>query len=191
MAGGFMPTLQKTVTTVSLKTRPESGLDAGMRRVGPALTRAAVETAGAFLCVPASQSSAWDAPRIAVPDAMHCSQMNIGEKYRLLCNLTVDRNGWNKLFEAGVPDQIMLDAFCELANCICGTILADAGFYDEFGNLIPCVPCNGASRPGGDARTERGSMLAGGAWIHFSFSVQESLAQGTESADSENLSAAA
>lgn len=173
-----MPTLQKTAPMVTPENRPESGLDAGMRRTGPALMRAAVETAGAFFAVPASQSTAWDAPRVAVPDAMHCSQMNIGDKYRLLCNLTVDRNDWNKLFGAGVSDQIMLDAFCELANCICGTILTDTGFHDEFGYLIPCVPCNGASRPGGEARTERGSMLVGGAWIRFSFSVQESPAQG-------------
>ncbi|MEO6095819.1 MAG: hypothetical protein ABIW76_09085 [Fibrobacteria bacterium] len=186
-----MPTLQKTAPTVSPTTRSASGMDACMRRIGTTMMRAAVETAGAFLMVPASQSSAWDAPRIAVPDAMHCSQMNIGENYRLLCNLNVDRNAWNKLFSAGVPDQIMLDAFCELANCISGAILADADFRDEFGYLIPCVPCNGASRPLGEARTERGCMLVGGAWVNFSFSMQESLAQGTVSADSANVSAVA
>jgi hypothetical protein len=186
-----MPTLQKTAPIATLKTRPESPIEGGMRRLGPVIMRAAVETAGAFLCVPATTVSPWDAPRIAVPDAMHCSQMNIGEQYRMLCNMTVDRNVWSKLFGAEVTEQMMLDAYCEMANCICGAILADAAFADEFGYLIPCVPCNGASRPGGEARTERGSMLVGGAWIHFSISVQESLSQCADSSDPESFSAAA
>jgi hypothetical protein len=171
-----MPTLQHTAASpapASAASRPECPINGGMRRLAPSLMRAAVDTAGAFLCVPASLGSAWEAPRTAIPEALHCSQMNIGEKYQLLCNLSVDKADWYKLFTAGVGEQIRMDAYCEMANCICGAVLADAAFTDEFGYLIPCVPCNGASRPDGEARTERGSMLVGGAWIRFSFTVQE------------------
>lgn len=173
-----MPTLQTPTAPIS---RPASGssataecpIESGMQRLAPVLRRVAVETAGAFLCVPASLGSAWEAPRTAVPEALHCSQMNIGEKYQLLCNLSVNKSDWSKLFTSGVNEQIRMDAYCEMANCICGTVLAEADFTGEFGYLIPCVPCNGASRLEGEVIVEQGSMLVGGAWVHFSFAVQE------------------
>ncbi|GEM_PF-2294636 len=157
----------------TLIARTECPIESGLRRLSTSMMRATVETAGAFLAVPASLGSPWEAPRLSIPDAMHCSQMNIGEKYRLLCNLTVDKTAWDKLFPADISAQIKLDAYSELANCICGTVLADPMFTDEFGYLIPCVPCNGASRPEGAALNERGSMIVGGTWIHFTFAVQE------------------
>jgi hypothetical protein len=171
-----MPTLQKTPETRSLPiVRQPCPIEAGMRRLAASLTRTAAETAGAFFCSQASLESPWEAPRIADTDSLHCSQKNIGEKYELLCNLTADKAGYDTLFPEGISDQIKMDAYCELANCICGSILADTAFSEEFGYLIPCVPCSGAGRPASGSRTVRGSFRLAGAWIHFSFAVQEAV----------------
>jgi hypothetical protein len=172
-----MPTLQQTVSlpnSDSTQRRFQACLvEAAFDRIAPMLMRSAAETSAAFLCVPASLGSAWDAPRLSIPDAMHCSQMNMGDKHQFLFNLSVEKAQWSKLFADSIPDSIKLDAYCELANCICGTILADAAFTDEFGYMIPCVPCNGASRPTVDSRIKAGSMLVGGAWIRFTFAIRE------------------
>jgi hypothetical protein len=148
-------------------------IDAALRRLAPNLARAASETAGAFFSVPVSLASTWDAPRIPELGRIHCSQKNIGEKYEMLCNLTADRFEWDKLFPADVPAQIKLDAYCELANCICGTLLADPGFTDWFGYLIPCVPCSGAGCSGSGSHSIQGALRLSGTWILFSFGVKE------------------
>ncbi|HKP98138.1 MAG TPA: hypothetical protein VJ385_20580 [Fibrobacteria bacterium] len=168
-----MPTLQGTP-----KTRPNPAaracpIESGMRRVAPSLARAATETAGAFFCTQAALGTAWEAPGIPETSRLCCSQMNIGEKFELLCNLTTDTAEYAKLFPAGVPDPIRMDAYCELANCICGAILADERFLGEFGYLIPCVPCSGAGSVAAGSRTVRGAFRLAGAWIHFSFAVRE------------------
>lgn len=171
-----MPTLQETPEIRPLPiARPPCPIESGMRRLAASLTRTAAETAGAFFCSQAFPGSAWEAPRIAVKETLRCSQKNIGEKYELLCNLTADKAGYDTLFPEGVSDQLKMDAYCELANCICGSILADSAFSEEFGYLIPCVPCSGAARPAAGSRTVRGSLRLAGAWIHFSFAVQEAV----------------
>jgi hypothetical protein len=137
------------------------------------LMSAAAETSAAFLCVPAALGSAREAPRFSIPDALHCSQMNMGDKHQFLFNLSVDKSQWNRLFAGAIPDSVKLDAYCELANCICGAVLADAAFTGEFGCMIPCVPCNGASRPAADSPIEGGTMIVGGALIHFTFAIRE------------------
>ena len=175
-----MPTLQQPSLAPAFQAKQaardksqDRPVEREFDRIAPALKRAAAETAGAFLCVPAALGSGGEAPRLSIPDALHCSQMNMGDKHQLLFNLSVEKPEWDKLFDGGIPDAIKLDAYCELANCICGTILADDGFTGEFGYMIPCVPCNGASRPAADSRVERGSMIVGGAWIHFTFALRE------------------
>jgi hypothetical protein len=172
-----MPTLQRTdstpaseATQTQLRACPIQG---SLDRIAPMLMRAAAETSAAFLCVPAALGSARKAPRFSIPDAMHCSQMNMGDKHQFLFNLSVEKAQWNKLFAGPIPDSIKLDAYCELANCICGTILADGEFTDEFGYMIPCVPCNGASRPAADAHIEGGTLIVGGALIHITFAIRE------------------
>ena len=172
-----MPTLQQPVITPAFDAMPgqsrDRDVDPGLGRIAPRLKRTAADTAAAFLSVPAALGSAREAPRFSIPDALHCSQMNMGDKHQLLFNLSVEKAQWNSLFSCDMTDCIRLDAYCELANCICGAILADSEFTGEFGCMIPCVPCNGASRPAEGSRIERGSMIVGGAWIHFTLALRE------------------
>lgn len=148
-------------------------IDAALRKLAPNLARAASETAGAFFNLPAALATTWDAPRIPELGRIHCSQKNVGDKYEMICNLTADKFGWDKLFPAGADEQLKMDAYCELANCMCGTLLADPGFTDWFGYLIPCVPCSGAGCAGEGAQTIKGALRLNGAWILFSFAVRE------------------
>ncbi len=166
--------MHKTAKPKHEELLPDTGfpIDAALRRLGPNLARAASETAGAFFSAPASLAATWEAPRIPELGRIHCSQKNIGEKYELLCNLTADKFEWEKLFPADVDGQLKMDAYCELANCICGTLLADPAFTDWFGYLIPCVPCSGAGCASAEAHSIQGALRISGAWILFSFSVQ-------------------
>jgi hypothetical protein len=148
-------------------------IDAALRKLAPNLARAASETAGAFFNVPASLASSWEAPRIPELGRIHCSQKNVGEKYEMICNLTADKFEWEKLFPAGVDERLKMDAYCELANCMCGALLADPGFSDWFGYLIPCVPCSGSGRAGEGSHAIKGALRLNGAWILFSFAVRE------------------
>ncbi len=175
-----MPTLEKRI-----ETRPqafamgESLIESEMRRLGPSLARTVAETAGAFFNSPATLEAAWAAPRLPEGRALRCSQENIGEKYGLLCDLSADMGEYARLFPAGVSDSIKLDAYCELANCICGAILADADFADEFGYLIPCVPCSGAGRLSAGTRSMSGAFRLKDAWIRFSLTVQAAVPAAT------------
>ena len=144
-----------------------------MRRAAASFARAAAETAEAFFSSPAAAATAWEAPRLPEGRALYCSQRNIGERYELLLNLAADKSEFGALFPAEVPEAIRMDAYCELANCICGTLLADEGFAGEFGSLIPCVPCSSSGRVTAGARAFRGAFRLRGAWIRYSFSVQE------------------
>jgi hypothetical protein len=148
-------------------------LDAVLRKLAPNLARAASETASAFFNAPVSLAPAWEAPRAAEGGRIHCSQKNLGEKYEMVCNLTVDKAGWDRLFPPDLDERMRMDAYCELANCICGALLADPGFADWFGYLIPCVPCTGPGCPGEGAQAARGALRLNGAWILFSFAVRE------------------
>ena len=180
-----MLTLQKAASPAIAKPEeilPVTGfpIDAALRRLGPNLARAASETAGAFFSVPVSLAATWEAPRIAELGRIHCSQKNIGEKYEMICNLTADKFEWEKLFPDDVDGQLKMDAYCELANCMCGTLLADPAFTDWFGYLIPCVPCSGAGCSGEGAHSIQGALRLGGAWILFSFAVQEAEASAVQ-----------
>ena len=172
-----MPTLQRTdITPASgaAKRQPRAcPIEGSLGRIAPMLMRSAVETSSAFLRVPGALGSEREAPHFSIPEAMHCSQMNMGDRHQFLFNLSVEKAQWDSLFSGDMTDCIKLDAYCELANCICGSIMADDAFTDEFGYMIPCVPCNGASRPAGDARIAGGSMMLGGAWIRFTFAIRE------------------
>ncbi|MDQ3003510.1 MAG: hypothetical protein M3Y08_19905, partial [Fibrobacterota bacterium] len=167
-----MQTLHQYIQTSSIDLgREPSTIESGLRRLAPSLARAAAETAGAFFCTQATLCTIWEAPRIPKARSLNCSQKNIGEKFELICNLSTDIAEWGNLFAADVPDQIKLDAYCELANCICGSLMADPGFSDEFGYLIPCVPCTDAGRQDPGSRIMRGSFRLSGTWVHFSFAV--------------------
>ena len=148
-------------------------IEAAMRNLAPSVAKAASETVSAFFSAPASLASAWEAPRIPESSRMQCSQKNVGEKYGMMCNLTADKHGWDRLFPSDADDRFKMDAFCELANCICGTLLADGAFADWFGYLIPCVPCSGPGCALAGAQSVKGALRLKGAWILFSFAVSE------------------
>lgn len=169
-----MATLEKcSQAPARTASETDSRIDHGLRRLGLSLTRTVSETAGAFFCVQASPETVWEAPLTAEADALHCSQKNLGEKYELICGLSADRLEIAHLFPKGASEAMVVDAYCELANCICGAILADAGFADEFGYLIPCVPRPGMDRLPPGSRMLRGAFSLQGAWIRFSLAVRQ------------------
>lgn len=142
-----------------------------LQRMGSTLARTAAETAGAFFCAEASLPRGHAVPRFSEFGALRCSQKNVGDRHEMICNLAVDEKEWNALFKSGETEDLKKDAFSELANCICGAVLAHPGFTDEFGYLIPCVPCSGpALIPQGSSRL-KGAFKMGGAWIRYSFTV--------------------
>jgi hypothetical protein len=142
-----------------------------LQRMASPLARAAAETAGAFFCAEASLPRSRAIPRFSEFGALRCSQKNVGDKHEMICNLAVDQKEWDRLFKAGESEELKKDAFSELANCICGAVLAHPLFSDEFGYLIPCVPCSGpAVLPSGSSRL-KGAFKMGGAWIRYSFRV--------------------
>lgn len=150
----------------------KASLEAAIRRLGPSMARVASETAGAFFASNAVLGSDLSViPRLPDLGALRCSQKNIGEKHEMICNLAVEKSEWDRLFTAGESEDFRLDAFCEMANCICGGLLAEAAFTDEFGYLIPCVPYSGHSKAPAGSRGYRSAFRMGGAWIHFSITV--------------------
>jgi hypothetical protein len=166
-----MPASYQSVTNA--ETFP---IDAALRKLAPSLARAASETVSAFLGAPAALVPAWEAPRIPEAGRLHCSQKNMGEKYEMICNLTFDKADLDRLFPGFPDERLRQDACCELANCICGALLADPAFADWFGYMIPCVPCSGPGCMGEEARAVKGALRLNGAWILFSFAVAESRA---------------
>src|SRR5690349_18127936 len=130
--------------TLHSSTQHQDGTRSGLQRLSTSRSRTSAETAGALsLADAAVAQTRAAAPRFSDLDAMRCSQKNVGDKYEMICNLTVDRAEWNGVFVNGEPDDLKRDAYSELGNCICGAVLAHAGFTEEFGYLIPCVPCSG------------------------------------------------
>lgn len=159
-----------SITTLKAKT----DLEIALLRLGPSLSRTAAETAGAFItaqAVPATDGSV--IPGLPDLGVLHCSQKNIGEKLELVCNLSVEKAEWERLFGVGESEEFCIDAFCEMANCICGSLIADPAFTDEFGYLIPCVPCAGPGKPHPGTRGFGGAFRLGGAWVHFSLAMQQ------------------
>lgn len=155
-----------------LQGKPE--LETALRRLGPSLSRVAADTAGAFLSAEAVPATDWRViPRLPDLGLLRCSQRNLGEKHEMVCNLSVEKSDWERLLGISADEEFCLDAFCEMANCICGSLIADPAFTDEFGHLIPCVPYAGHGKAAPLSRSHRGAFRMGGAWIHFSISVRE------------------
>jgi hypothetical protein len=158
-----------------LHGKPE--MDAVLKRLAPSLSRLAAQTAGDFLSAEAVPASDFRViPRLPDLGLLRCSQKNIGEKLEMVCNLSVEKSEWERLFGAGASEEFCIDAFCEMANCICGSLIADPGFTDEFGYLIPCVPYAGHGKAIPASRSYRGAFRLGGAWVHFSISLQDASA---------------
>lgn len=143
-----------------------------LHQLGPAMARIAAETSGAFLmseAVPATDCTV--VPRLPDLGILRCSQKNIGEKREMALSLAVDKAEWDRLFAGGEAEDFRVDAFCEMCNCACGGILADAAFTDAFGYLIPCVPHTGPAKAPLSARSYRAAFRIGGAWVHMTLSV--------------------
>lgn len=154
-------------------------LEADRRRLGSSLSRVAAATAAAFLSTEAVMASEWSViPRLPDLGVLRCSQKNIGERHSMVCNMSVEKAEWIRLLENPVDEDFSIDAFCELANCICGGLIAEASFTDEFGFLTPCVPYAGHSRIPATARTYRGAFRLAGAWVHFSISISMDATEG-------------
>jgi hypothetical protein len=142
-------------------------------RLETSIGRIIAETAGAFAAADVFPLPDWMAiPRLPDLGILRCSQKNIGDRHEMICNLSVGKSEWQRLIGACEDEAFCLDALCEMANCVCGSLLADAAFADAFGFLIPCVPCAGYCQAGADSATCRGAFRLGGAWIHYAISVQ-------------------
>jgi hypothetical protein len=168
-----MPAVKTMLPQSALPGTELFPIDSAMRKLAPSLARAVSETVSAFFNAQVSLVPAWEAPRIPALGAIHCSQKNLGERFEMICNLTADKGGWDRLFPALTDEGIRLDAYCELANCICGALVADAAFADWFGYLIPCVPCSGPGCVGDGSHSVNGALRLKGSCILFSFAVRE------------------
>jgi hypothetical protein len=153
---------------------PGYSLEDSLNRLASSLTRATSETANAFFCISApAPTKDSNALRESGEIGSHtCSQRNIGDKFEMICNLEVGKADWNSFFTAGESDRFKLDTFCEMANCICGSLLSDPGFSDQFGYMIPCVPWSLSSAPQSNAGTLRGAFRLSEILVYFSISVQ-------------------
>ena len=153
----------------------EKDLESALRRLSSSLTRSAAETANAFFSANTTPGVIWEARELDL-ESLQCSQKNIGETHEMTCDLGVKKSDWTRMFTLEETEQFKMDAFCEMANCICGAVLADPGFSDEFGYMIPCVPCSGPSLAMPGSRTLRGAFRLSGILVHFSFAVRETAA---------------
>jgi hypothetical protein len=166
-----MPTVQKLIME-----SPKARLDAAAHRLRAILGQSAAETVGAFFRSEAVPGPDWTVlPQLSDWETLRCSQKNIGDKVDMICNLSVAKADWYRLFTDGESDDVKADALCELANCVCGSVLADPEFSDEMGYLTPCVPSEGFCKAPAVSRTLRGSVLLKGAAIHFAFSILDSV----------------
>lgn len=147
-------------------------LEIALRRLRPTVSRVLAETAGAFLAAESVTGSDWTA-MARLPDlgVLQCSQRNVGEKHEMICNLSVEKSEWRRLLGASGCEAFSQDAFCEMANCLCGSLLADAVFLDEFGYLVPCVPYAGHFRMPAETRSLRGAFRIGGVTVHYAIAV--------------------
>jgi hypothetical protein len=174
-----MLTLQpNNQTDEKMRALQDLSLEGALRHLAPSMTRLAAETAGAFFCAQPSRGSNWETPLRSEKVSLHCSQMNMGERFEMTCNLAVEKDAWSRLFNPGETDQFQMDAFCEMANCICGSLIGDPGFLDEFGYLIPCVPWPGISLAVPGSRTLRGAFRISGILVYVSFTVRETVSSG-------------
>lgn len=160
--------------TLSRPLIADAGLHAALRRLAPTLSRIAADTAGALLGAgTAADTDPAAAPRFRDLGAIRCSQRNLGETHEMVMNLAADKAEWDRLFPAGESEEYRMDAFRELANCICGGMIGEPAFADEFGCLIPCVPYAGRWNPPADSACFTGAFRRGGAWIRYTLSVRQ------------------
>lgn len=167
-----MPTTQNPS-----RSNPKNPLETSLRQLGPGLGQTAAETVGAFFrCEVSAGLMEMSLPRFADREALYCTQKNLGEKFKMTCSVAVVRQEWNRLFTDGESNAIKNDALWELANCVCGSVIADTGFSDEFGYLTPCVPNGDVQRAPAlpVTTTYRCFVLIKGTAVHFAFTVEES-----------------
>lgn len=178
------PAPEVLMLTMSPPSLPCSA-ERALRRLTPAMARAAASTAEAFF--PAHGAAAPDegfsrpyghggnrsgrSGSRSGSETLCCSQLNIGERFEMTCDLATDKEEWASLFPRDVPDQVRSDALMELANCICGSLLSDAGLMDELGCLLPCVPSAFIPRAPG-ASAVGGALRMSSTLIQYSFSVR-------------------
>src|SRR5690606_25691609 len=119
---------------------PSTSIKRALGRLSPVLARATAEAAEAFF--PGKEDCGPDraAPALSDSGSLRCSQANIGESYEMVCGLSVDRNGWTSLLADSAGEGLSMDVLRELANCICGSLLSDPEFLEEFGQMYPCAP---------------------------------------------------
>src|SRR5688572_20595176 len=95
----------------------KTDLETAIWRLGPSMARVATETAGAFIATEAVLGGDWTViPRLPDLGVLRCSQKNIGEKHEMICNLSVEKAEWDRLFGTGESEDFCVDAFCEMAN---------------------------------------------------------------------------
>jgi hypothetical protein len=167
----------KTPTSfkAKLQARREMELEGILRKLSSIMTQAAAGTASAFFSANTSPGPRWQVPPFNDLESLHCSQRNMGEKFEMTCNLAVAKTDWDRMFPAIESDRFKMDTFCELANCICGTVLAQPEFSQEFGNMIPCVPFSMAAQAVAGSKTLRGAFRLSGILVYFSFTVVDAL----------------
>lgn len=143
-----------------------------LHQLGPAMVRVIATTSGAFLMSEAAPATDWTVvPCLPDLGVLRCSQKNIGEKREMVLNLAVEKAEWDQLFSGGEAEDLRVDAFHEMCNCACGSILAEAAFTDAFGYLIPCVPSAGPAKAPLSAHSYHASFRLGCAWVHIALFV--------------------
>jgi len=173
-----MFSLQSPTATLTMEKdkqnpkRESQSLEQILSRLSPLLSRTTAETAGSFFSTISSQSAETKNPKLNDKESLQCSQKNIGEKFEMICNLSVAASDWEKIFSQGESDRYKVDAFCEMANCICGNVIAEPEFSDVFGYLIPCVPWSVPADVSNESRSMRGAFRLAGITVYYAFSMQ-------------------
>lgn len=165
-----------TATMTKEDSSSNQGLENTLRQLSPILSQSATETAGAFFSTLSTPSFDTIPSNLNPKESIFCSQKNIGEKFEMICNLAVSNAEWDKLFTAMDSDRYKIDAFCEMANCICGNVIAEANFSDAFGFLIPCVPWSIPENVSTQSSSMRGAFRLQGLTVYYAFTVQPSTA---------------
>jgi len=152
-----------------------ASIERALRRLSPVLARAASETAQAFFPEQEGSGPDREAQALSGSGTLRCSQANIGESCEMVCGLAVDKMGWTSLLADSAGD-LSMDVLRELANCICGSLLSDPEFLEEFGQMYPCVPSVPSLDDAPhvcDGRGLEGAVRISGTWIHFTFTFPD------------------
>lgn len=165
-----------TTSLTHENTANHLGLENTLRKLSPILSQTATDTAGAFFSTLSIPSADTFPPNFNSNESILCSQKNMGEKFEMICNLAVSAIEWDRLFAPGDSDRYKIDAFCEMANCICGSVIAEADFSDAFGFLIPCVPWAIPADVSTQSASMRGAFRLNGLTVYYAFTIQSSSA---------------